>query len=132
MIHSPPFCTLQCATIRHEREGGGISASDRLDECAHPGGPPDHLHAERKGKQECIQKYAGLRNSSRLPYSHSIIYDAISALICKHKSSKPAVKSRRYIRRNFFDLEFTGKFERVGGTAASGSIGVNRLMAARA
>jgi len=28
--------------------------------------------------------------------AHSIIYGAVSALICKHKSSKPAAKSRRY------------------------------------
>jgi hypothetical protein len=45
-------------------------------------------------------KYAALAYSprGRSHYSHSIIYDAASALIWKNKSSKHTLKVRRYAR----------------------------------
>lgn len=57
------------------------------------------LHAKEATTTRPV--HAKLRDASQLHYSHSIICDAVSALICKYKSSNPTVKSRRYTRPNF-------------------------------
>jgi hypothetical protein len=49
----------------------------------------------------------------------------------KEQILKARAKSPTVCPPKFVDLEFTGKFLRVGRTAVSGSIGINRLIAAR-
>jgi hypothetical protein len=68
-------------------------------------------------------------DSSLLPLNHfgrSFVVD-IQRQIFKSDGQIPTVYPPQ-----FSGLEFTGKFVRVGGIAASGSIEVNRLMAVRA
>jgi hypothetical protein len=50
----------------------------------------------------------------------------------KEQILKARAKSPTVCRPKFVDLEFTGKFLRVGRMAVSGSIGINRLRAALA
>jgi hypothetical protein len=50
------------------------------------------------------RSYAKLRDASRPHYSHSIIADKLSWLICQHNFSSLTDKCRRYTRRNFLVL----------------------------
>lgn len=83
-----------------------------------------------KGNETTRSDYAKARNNNRSYYSHSIISNDGSSLICKHNFSDLTDKCRRVYPPQFFSLEFTQKFEPLAVLAIPPSIGVNRLIRA--
>ncbi len=89
---------------------------------------PKHIdrNSQCEGGDASQLTYAKLRDVSRPHYSHSIISNDVSSLICKHKSSNLTDKCRRYTRRKVLVLnsqENLAGFERLYLQQVSESIG---------